>query len=159
MCIRRFLFVSLFVLFAFAVTAQEADLAVEKLGPSSAASGNDVSYTITVTNAGPAAASSVTLTDAIPTGMSYVSATQNTGPAFTCDATVTCTIAALAADESATFTFVFHIDQPGDFTNIATVSSQTFDPNSENDTSAAFTTTASGTYPTCAIAVKSFSAS
>lgn len=140
----RQLCLSLFVVFAFTAVAQEADLAVEKLGPSMAAEGSDVSYSLTVTNSGPDAASVVTLSDPVPAGMSFVSTTQDSGPTFSCDATVTCTIASLAAGETATFTFVFHLDQPGDFTNVATVSSQTPDPNSENDTSAASTTTGNG---------------
>ncbi|HEY0370451.1 MAG TPA: DUF11 domain-containing protein, partial [Thermoanaerobaculia bacterium] len=123
-----------------AALAQEADLSVEKLGPPTATDGSDVSYTVTVTNAGPDMAAGITLSDPVPAGMSFVSATQDTGSTpFTCDATVTCTGAALPAGESASFTFVFHVDAPGDFTNIVTVSSQTFDPNEENNTGSAFT--------------------
>lgn len=128
---------------ASAVFAQEADLAVEKLGPSEAAEDSDVAYTVTVTNAGPGAALSVVLADPVPANMSFVSAMQETGPTFACDATINCTIASLAAGETATFTFTFHLDEPGDFTNTATVSSQTFDPNDENNTSSTSTTTGS----------------
>ena len=123
-----------------AVFAQEADLAVEKLGPAEAPAGTDVSYDVTITNVGPDAASNVTLTDPVPPGMSFVSVTQNTGPTFACDATVSCTIASLPSGASADFTFVFHIDSGTEFTNTASVSSQTFDPNDENNQSVAVTT-------------------
>ena len=133
----------LFLLLSVSAFAQEADLAVEKLGPSEAPAGSDVSYTVTVTNAGPDDAATVTLTDNVPAGMSFVSATQENGPTFTCDTTVQCTIATFPAGASATFTFVFHIDEPGEFLNTAMVASQTLDPNSENDTSIVVTTTPS----------------
>ncbi|HET8773146.1 MAG TPA: hypothetical protein VFP80_05125 [Thermoanaerobaculia bacterium] len=127
---------------ASVLLAQEADLAVEKLGPSEAPAASDVSYSIAVTNVGPDDASSVSLSDPVPAGMSFVSATQDTGPSFACDSTVNCTIASLPAGATATFTFVFHIDSGTQFLNTATVSSQTFDPNDENNSSVAFTTVA-----------------
>ena len=131
---------SLFIVISASVAfGQEADLGVQKLGPGEVSPGSDVSYTVTVFNAGPDDASTVTLNDPIPAGMSFVSATQDTGPTFACDNTVTCTIATFPAGESATFTFVFHIDSGTEFLNSVTVSSQTFDPNEENDSSVAFT--------------------
>ncbi len=134
---------SLFLaLAASALLAQEADLAVEKLGPPEALAGSDVPYSVTVTNVGPDDAINVSVSDPVPPGMSYVSATQDTGPAFTCDSTVNCTIASLPAGATATFTFVFHIDSGTGFLNTVTVSSQTPDPNDENNSSVAFTTVA-----------------
>ncbi len=121
--------------------AREADLAVEKTGPAEVPDNSDVTYTVTVTNTGPDDAESVTLSDPVPAGMSYVSATQDTGPTFACSSAVDCTIATLPAGATATFTFVFHIDEGTEFTNVATVSTKTADPNSENDTSTTFTTT------------------
>jgi uncharacterized repeat protein (TIGR01451 family) len=133
-------------------SAQSADLLTEKSGPPEVAAGNDASYTVTITNLGPDAATNVTLSDPIPAGMTFVSATQNTGPAFSCsdpgvgnNGTVTCTSASLAAGASADFTFVFNI--PGStpagtsFTNVATGTSSTFDENDENNNGIAGTST------------------
>jgi uncharacterized repeat protein (TIGR01451 family) len=132
--------------------AQDADLSVVKSGPATAPAGSDVSFNLTVTNLGPGDAVGVVLNDPIPGGMTFVSSTQNNGPAFTCsdpgvgnNGLVSCSIATFTANSSAAFTFVYHIDPatpPGTFfTNVATVSSQTNDPNSENDSSSASTQT------------------
>ena len=126
--------------------AQSADLAVSKSGPAEAAAGSNVSYTVTVFNAGPDTALSITLTDPIPPGMTFVSATPPgcSTPASGSGGTITCTIASLAAFTSTDFTFVFNIPSatpPGTlFTNIATATSAT-DPNSENDSGVAVTST------------------
>lgn len=129
--------------FTVAVSAQQADLAVLKTGPADANLGDEVTYQVVVTNNGPGAAASVTLTDAIPDGMSFVSATQDSGPAFVCTNpnadTVECTTATLTAGQSAAFTFVFDITGgPGTappWVNSATVTSTTPDPASANNTS------------------------
>jgi len=120
-----------------------ADLTVTKTGPPAAAAGSQVSYTVTIANIGPDDAESVTLSDPIPPGMTFVSAMQDSGPTFSC-IEATCTIATLPAGVSAQFTFVFEIDAltvPGTtFTNVATAGTASFDPNDENNSSAAVTT-------------------
>ncbi|HEX9984262.1 MAG TPA: DUF11 domain-containing protein [Thermoanaerobaculia bacterium] len=131
---------------------QEADLQVTKSGPSQAGAGADVSYEVTVQNLGPDDAATVTLDDFIPAGMTFVSAAQNSGPAFNCTlpafgdgGTINCTIAVLPSGSVATFTFVFNIPPttaPSTFfTNIAQVSSQSLDPNDENNVAPAVTST------------------
>ena len=119
------IFFFLFAITASAVFAQEADLAVEKLGPAEALPDSDVAYSVTVTNVGPDDAEFVTLEDLVPAGMSFVSATQNNGPAFTCDSSISCTITSLPAGASANFTFVFHIDSGTELINTATVAANT----------------------------------
>jgi uncharacterized repeat protein (TIGR01451 family) len=143
-----------FIVCAFAAVpahAQSADLLVTKDGPTSAAAGADVPYTVTVNNLGPDPAANVTLTDSIPAGMSFVSAAQNSGPAFSCSlpnpgdtvGAISCTAQTMLAMETATFTFTFNI--PPDvatgqfFTNIASVSTITDDPNEENNSASATT--------------------
>ena len=130
-----------------AAFAQEADLAVSKLGPSSSDADTDVSFDVTVFNFGEDDAPSVSLIDALPAGMTFVSATQNNGPAFDCSSqpapgtngTITCTLALFTAGSSANFTIVAHIPpgtaQGTTFTNTASISSQIPDPNPENDSS------------------------
>src|SRR5205823_2700999 len=57
-----------------------ADVTVSMSGPSTAVAGNQITYTITVTNPGPSAAQSVQLTDDVPAGTTFVSATQTSPP-------------------------------------------------------------------------------
>lgn len=140
----RALPVLLFVcLLAPLALAQSSDLSVEKSGPAEAAAGTNVTYTVTLTNLGPSAASTVVLTDPIPAGMTFVSAANDGGfacstPAVGDGGTITCTAASLAASGVVTFTFVLQLPPgaPADtvFENDATASSQTPDGNVENDT-------------------------
>lgn len=122
--------------------AQIADIAVTKTGPATAAAGMDVTYTITVTNAGPSNAANVSLSDPLPAGTTFVSRTQTSGPTFTCNtpgATLTCTIALLPSGASAGFTLVVHVTPSTAngtvLTNTATVSSTTTDPAPGNNVS------------------------
>jgi uncharacterized repeat protein (TIGR01451 family) len=128
-----------------------ADVSVIKSGPATAAADTDVPFDITVTNDGPDDAMGVALNDKLPAGMTFVSATQNSGPVFVCtdpgagvNGTISCTVTLLPAGSSANFTFVAHIHPstaPGTtFTNPAKVTSQTPDPNNENDASSAAVT-------------------
>ena len=153
MSLRSILFATVLVAAAIPVArAQESDLFIDKTGPGIAAADTDVPFNISVTNLGPDASATVTLKDVVAGGWSFVSFTQNSGPVFACTdpgagatiGMVNCTTASLLAGSSATFTVVFHIPPatpPGTFfTNVATVSSPT-DPNSENDSSTAVTST------------------
>lgn len=143
--IRRIVFLAS-LLAASLIHAQ--DLQIGKTGPEQGVADSDVAYEITVLNGGPGGALSVQINDALPAGLTFVSQTQNSGPTFLCAApagNISCTIATLSAGASASFTFVFHIPAgtaPGTFfTNIATVSSETADPNDENNSASAFTST------------------
>ncbi len=131
-----------------------ADVAITKSGPSAAAPNTDVTYTITLTNLGPADATSVSWTDTLPNSvpagnpMTFVSFNQTSGPAFNCGSpstTVTCTLATFPANSTATFQFVGHIPPGTDGKTYTNVASQTTsnDPNSENDSSATTVTVAS----------------
>jgi large repetitive protein len=140
------------VLLAPSALAQTSDLTVTKTGPAAANADEDISYTVTVTNLGPAPATGITLTDAMPPGMTFVSATQDSGPSFVCttpnpgdeSGTVTCTTAAMADEESAVFTIVFHIrpdTAPGQsFENTASVTSVSPDPDNGNNSDSVITT-------------------
>ncbi|HEX7680316.1 MAG TPA: hypothetical protein VF713_19445, partial [Thermoanaerobaculia bacterium] len=129
------------------VPIPQADIGVQKVGPSSAAPNTDVAYSISVNNAGPDTANSFSLTDTLPGTMTFVSIAQNSGPAFDCTShpsvgsggTVTCTILSLASGTTATFTLTGHIP-PGtasgtSFSNTANVSSTTTDQNPDNNSS------------------------
>src|SRR5262249_40830159 len=95
----------------------QADLSVVKTTSGEIAPGENLTYTLTVANAGPSDAQSVTLSDLIPANTTFVSATQTAGPSFTLAAppvggsgAVTATIATLAAGASATFQIVVLVD-------------------------------------------------
>jgi uncharacterized repeat protein (TIGR01451 family) len=121
-----------------------ADISVAKSGPASAGPDTDVTFTITVVNAGPDAATNVTLTDTLPGGMTFVSVSQGSGPAMSCvtpavgsSGTITCSAATFLAGATASFTLIGHVP-PGTssgtvFMNVAAVSASSVDPNDEND--------------------------
>lgn len=130
-----------------------ADVSIVKTGPAGVTAGNDVTYAITVANAGPSDAQAVAFSDPLPAGTTFVSGTQNTGPAFTCavpavgsGGTASCNIAILAAGTSATFTLVANVPaSTADATilaNVTTISSATADANPANNTSTVNTTVA-----------------
>ncbi len=120
-----------------------ADLSVLKNGPSNAAPDSDVIFVITVSNSGPTAATNASFSDNLPVGMTFQSLNQSNGPTFTCmtpavDAggTVTCSIASFGSGESATFVLTVHVGEgSAEYTNQATVTSETEDPNPENNSS------------------------
>jgi uncharacterized repeat protein (TIGR01451 family) len=114
-----------------------ADLSIGSFGPFQVSPGNNVNYRVEVTNKGPDAAQNVTLTSSVPAGTTFVSEAQNSGPAFSCttpsvgsaSGTISCTIATLAVNATAVFTFGFNVDSNApdgsSITNAASVSSST----------------------------------
>ncbi|HYR27699.1 MAG TPA: CARDB domain-containing protein, partial [Thermoanaerobaculia bacterium] len=116
--------------------AQSADLSVTKDGPLAVTRGSDVTYTVTLTNFGPSAATSVVLTDVMVGDATFLSVTPSAG----CTGT-TCTIATLAAGATVVYDFTFSSDSDGTGTleNTATATSGTTDPNPQNDSDTAST--------------------
>jgi len=124
-----------------------ADLAISQVAsPSPATAGQNVTFTITVSNAGPSAASSVTVTDTLPAGTTLVSASTGCTNA---SGTVTCNVGALANGATAPLTIVVHTTAAGSITNNASVTAAEADPSSANNTSAA-TVTVNAAPPTTA---------
>lgn len=113
-----------------------ADLSISKTdNPDPVLVGNNLTYTITVTNAGPSPATNVVVTDTLPAGVTFVSAVPSQG---SCNPpvgnVVTCNLGTLNAGASATITIVVTPTVPGTITNTAEVSSDTADPNPNNNT-------------------------
>jgi hypothetical protein len=111
--------------------------------------GADLTWTATVSNAGPSYASLVTLTTTLPAGTTFVSATAPgtwscTAPPVGAGGTVTCDTANLAPAASDNFTLVVATDAAlaggSTITGTATVTSTTTDPNAANNTASATTT-------------------
>ncbi|HEU4662562.1 MAG TPA: hypothetical protein VFS55_00885 [Dokdonella sp.] len=94
--------------------------------------GTNVTYTVTVTNAGPNDASNVSVDDLLPMGLVFVSATPSQGVYD--DGVGLWTIGSVAAGDSVTLQIVATVTLPGDITNTATVDADEHDPNPANNT-------------------------
>ncbi|HEV8578166.1 MAG TPA: DUF11 domain-containing protein [Thermoanaerobaculia bacterium] len=130
--------------------AQVADLSVTKVDtPDPVAPGANLTYTITVTNAGPDSASSVEFLDSLPAGTTFDSLSAPGGwtcstPAVGSGGAVSCSIDPFAVG-SAVFTLVVAVDPTlltPEITNVAAASSTTADPEPENQFGVATTTVA-----------------
>jgi uncharacterized repeat protein (TIGR01451 family) len=122
------------------LTLLTADLAISKTAtPNPVTAGSNLTYSITLTNNGPDAADSVTVTDILPDAVTFIS----------CDATGggvcsgsgnnrAVTFASLAPGASATITIVVKakcsVANGAMVNNTATISSATFDSNQSNNT-------------------------
>lgn len=125
----------------------QADLSVAKIGtPDPVTVDSNLTYTITVTNAGPSNAESVSLSDPLPTGTTFVSLSSPGGwscstPSVGAAGTVSCSASSLGVG-SAVFTLTVRIGLSAGtgLSNTATVSSPTPDGNSGNESATATTT-------------------
>ncbi|MEO8502733.1 MAG: ExeM/NucH family extracellular endonuclease [Acidobacteriota bacterium] len=135
-----------------------ADLSVTKVGtPDPVSAGGDITYTITVNNAGPSNAASAALSDPLPASTTFVSLASPGGwscttPAVGVNGTVSCSNTSLGLG-NAVFTLVVHVDsQVGGSTisNTVTVSTSTSDPGSGNDSATATTLVSNFSYYTVA---------
>jgi uncharacterized repeat protein (TIGR01451 family) len=120
---------------------QLADLSITKTGPTTAVPGGRVTYALTVANAGPSAATAVTVDDPTPAGLTLVSTSGDCTTAFPCNLGTmppgtTRTIAA-------TYTVARGTAAPPDITNAATVLSGISDPNTANNSATIRTRVAS----------------
>jgi uncharacterized repeat protein (TIGR01451 family) len=122
-----------------------ADIGVSKTGsPDQVAPGADITYEITVTSTGSLPADNASLSDTLPATLTFVSLSAPAGwacmtPAVGAGGTVTCTNPSLSFTIGDVFTLVVNVPTdaaPGTFfTNTATVSTTTLDPNDENNSS------------------------
>jgi uncharacterized repeat protein (TIGR01451 family) len=118
-----------------------ADLSITKSGPASVNTSSQFSYTLSVSNAGPSAASMVSVKDTLPAGLTFVSASGGTGWSCNGTATVTCTMASLAAGTTSTITITVKAPSaPTTLSNSASVSSATPELDPSNNTSTVPTT-------------------
>jgi uncharacterized repeat protein (TIGR01451 family) len=113
-----------------------ADLAIAMSdAPDPVFTGGRLTYSITVTNAGPDGAAGVAFTDALPAGVSFFSATSSQGVCAQATNTVTCNLGNLASAATATVTLAVEVTAAAGTTlsNTATVSTTTPDPVSNNN--------------------------
>jgi uncharacterized repeat protein (TIGR01451 family)/CSLREA domain-containing protein len=122
--------------------AEQADLEISKAdSPDPVTVGDNLTYTITVTNNGPDAATNVVVTDTLPSGVTFVSASPGCVHAA---GVVTCNLGTIAVGDSVTITIVVTVTAPGTISNTATVTSDTLDPNTANNSDAEPTEVQSG---------------
>ena len=117
--------------------APKVDLQITKSGaPNPATLGNQVTWTMVVTNNGPNNATAVTVADPVPAGMTFVSATSSQG-SCTGGALVSCTLGNLNVGASVTITLVTTAGVTGTITNTATTVAKEQETNTANNTASA----------------------
>ncbi|OEK00001.1 hypothetical protein BFP97_00005, partial [Roseivirga sp. 4D4] len=119
------------------VTPANADLALTKTVDLPGANvGDNVTFTITVTNNGPDGASGIQVTDQLPSGYTFVSATPVQGTYVS--STGLWTVGSLANGASTSLELVGTLKSSGTLTNSATISAANeFDTNTGNNTATA----------------------
>lgn len=121
-----------------------ADLSLTKTAsPDPAVAGSPLTYTLTVSNAGPSAARGVVVTDSLPADVTFTSSPDGCTAA---GAEVTCAVGTLASGATRTLRVIVDVDPDAEgrtFTNSAVVDATTPDPATDNNT-AAFTSASSG---------------
>jgi uncharacterized repeat protein (TIGR01451 family) len=119
-----------------------SDLEISKAdSPDPVTVGDNLTYTITVTNRGPDAAANVVVTDTLPSGVTFVSASPG---CVHVAGVVTCNLRYIPAGGSVTITIVVTPTAPGTISNTARVTSDTVDPNTANNSDAEPTEVQSG---------------
>ena len=131
---------------AIAVNASPpgADLGITKAdNVDPVAAGNNVAYTIQVSNAGPDDATDVVVTDNLPNGLTLVS---TSGCAEDPNGAPTCTLGTIASGNNASFVLTASVDggASGVLSNTASVSAAVADNNSGNDSATETTTVIGG---------------
>jgi uncharacterized repeat protein (TIGR01451 family) len=116
--------------------ANSADMAIVKTAtPNPVTEGTPLTYSLAVTNNGPASATNVTVTDTLPSTVTYLSSTSTVGTCSEAGGIVTCLLGTMANAGTATITVLTIPGQPGVISNTATVTADQTDPNLANNTS------------------------
>jgi len=107
--------------------------------PDPARSGSNLTYSLVVSNAGPAAAAGVVLTNRWPSSATWISAAVSQGAWVTNADAVVAELGALAVGATATATVVVQPASAGIVTNAAEVAATTWDPQTGNNRAIATT--------------------
>jgi uncharacterized repeat protein (TIGR01451 family) len=120
-------------------TVSPADIGVTLDGPAQVLVGDPVVYTATVTNAGPVAATNVTLVFTLPAGAQFASVASTQGNAGQFGGDVIASLGDIAVGSKATVTITLAPTGAGNLVASATVSSDQVDGNPGNNTAGAAT--------------------
>ena len=118
-------------------TPQVVDLKIAKVDlPDPVYSGRELTYTITVSNAGPSAATEVVVTDTLPARVTFVSATASQGTVSSTAGTVVAQLNTLSLNASATITIIVQVESryEGPLINQAAIQGRQYDSNTANNT-------------------------
>lgn len=110
-----------------------ADLAVTKSASQNPGVGEDMVYSISVVNNGPANASGVSITDSLPPSVNFVSAAPSQGSCSTAGNVVSCNLGAINDGAGATINITVEPTQEGTVTNNVSVQGNQEDPYAPND--------------------------
>lgn len=111
-----------------------ADVAVSQFdAPDPVTAGNNLVYSLILTNRGGSAATDVTLTDTLPAGVSFVGATSTQGSCARSGGMVTCSLGLMALQSEARLTITVTPISPGFITNAANVTVSGTDYNLANN--------------------------
>jgi uncharacterized repeat protein (TIGR01451 family) len=120
---------------------RSADLTISKTGPGTINAGQNIVYTITLTNTGPSDAAAVSVADTTPAGLTFVS---NAGA---CTTAFPCALGTVTSGQVKTITSTYLVPSgyagASPFSNTATATSTTADPTTPNTSTAATTVTRS----------------
>ncbi len=113
----------------------EADLVITKVSsPNPFVPGQELTYTISVLNAGPSDAQNVTVNDTLPSGF-FPTSIEPAAECLQSGAAIDCSFPSLAGGEAVTITVIGQTSPSATtFTNTATVDSDTPDPDPTNNT-------------------------
>jgi uncharacterized repeat protein (TIGR01451 family) len=139
-----------------ATAAASADLSITKTASADPALvGGALGYTLTVSNAGPATATNVSVTDPLPANVSFISATPSQGSCTQAAGTVSCGLGTLASGSQATITIQVSPTAKGSLTNTARVSADQSDPTSGDNTASVTTRALTGSGSAFGVQVRS----
>jgi uncharacterized repeat protein (TIGR01451 family) len=96
--------------------------------------GNNLTYTVTVTNQGPGGATGVTAADQLPATATFVSASSTQGTCSQASGVVTCNLGTLASGASATITIVVRPTATGTILNTVMVVANEAETNNADNT-------------------------
>jgi uncharacterized repeat protein (TIGR01451 family) len=135
-------------IFTASCTGEQANLSLVKTdSPDPVGRGGALGYSLTVTNAGPSAATSVLVTDTLPSSVTFVSATPSQGTCGQSGGTVSCPLGTINSGSQATVAIRVTPNVAGTIANSASVSSTVGDPTPANNTDTEQTTVTGGPPP------------
>lgn len=125
---------------------QTADLLVNMTdNPDPVVAGGNLTYSLTVSNAGPFGATGVTVSLNLPASVLFVSATPSQGSCSLSGSTVNCTLGNIANAANATISIVVKPQSSGTITSNVSVTAAQVDPAPGNNSASEQTTVLSGT--------------